>query len=291
MIADIKYLKGNNKMSEKFDKFFWFRNNRILIDGVKREHLFMHISDLHLHVIDDLSTPEEKAKAIEKESAWLEGKEKYAESAGEPFGDEQRISSVAAFEKHLKLAEKLRPEALLITGDTLNYMHPAGERYLRKKLMDYKNKGGQFICVPGNHEDDNLVDLWDAQLRVYEFEGFRIIAVNDNKHTLEDESILRLEALCNENIPLIIICHIPLLTDSCRNDIENAGAYFYIDENSEDIKARKFVSIIKNCDTVKAVVCGHLHRYVNCEIATGKSQIIGSQGMAGAVDLITVCGK
>ena len=52
-------------MNDKFDKFFWFRNNRILIDGVKQEHLFMHISDLHLHVIDDLSTPEEKAKAIE----------------------------------------------------------------------------------------------------------------------------------------------------------------------------------------------------------------------------------
>lgn len=278
-------------MSEEFDKFFWFKNNRILIDGVKKEHVFMHISDLHLHVVDDLSTTEEIDKAKEKEMWWINGKEKYAEVAGEPFGDAQRISSVESFEKHLLLAEKLKPEALLITGDTLDYMHPAGERYLCKKLEDYHNKGGKYICVPGNHESDNLGIAWNSGLRVYEFEGFRIVAVNDNKKTLDEESILRLESVCNENIPIIVICHIPIMTESCRKMIEYAGSYFYIDENSDDINAKKFVSIIKDCDTVKALVCGHLHRYVNCEIAPGKHQIIGSQGMAGAVDLITVCGK
>jgi len=38
------------------------------------------------------------------------------------------------------------------------------------------------------------------------------------------------------------------------------------------------------------VICGHVHGYYEMELVPGKPQIIGSQGMAGAVDIVTVKG-
>ena len=273
------------------DNFFWFKNNRIIIPGVTGEHLLMHISDMHLHVYDELCDEAEIQRAKQGEDSWMTGKENFARSGGEPFGDAQKISSVEAFEKILSLASELKPDALLLSGDNLDYMHSAGERYLRNRLEKYKQNVGTFICVPGNHESGTCEGVWESGIKVYELDKFRVVAVDNSKKTLKDQDILKLESVCKEGIPVIILCHIPLCTDMCRDKLEYAGEYFYVDSNSDDVNSRKLVSIAADNSTVKAVVCGHLHRYINCELAPQKRQIIGSQGMAGAVDLITVCGE
>ena len=218
----------------------------------------------------------------------MKGKEGFARSNGEPFGEAQMISSTEAFEKALALAEELRPEALLLSGDNLDYMHPAGERYLARMLGNYQ---GRFICVPGNHESEICKDVWAPGVRTYKFDCFRIAAVDDTKKTVTDEDLAALKALCAEGMPLIILCHIPVSTDLCREEMKKLDQYFFIDSRSEDTNAAAFVSLIKNSGTVKAVICGHVHGYHRCDIAPGKPQIIGSQGMAGAVGLITVSGE
>jgi Icc-related predicted phosphoesterase len=273
-----------------YDVFFWFKESKIVIPGVKGRHLFMHVSDIHLHVWDELCSEEEKMSAINRENDWIRGKENFAASSGEPFGDAQKIRSTEAFEKILFLAKELNPEALLISGDTLNYMHPAGERYLKRKLAEYKNNTGRFICVPGNHDNKDLDGIWTTKLSVHEFDGFRIAAVNDTTNTVDDQTLSELESVCNEGVPIIILCHIPLLTEYCKEELIDAGRYFFVDPESADETGKKFVSLAENNSSIKAVVCGHLHKYIYCSLTPEKPQIIGSQGMAGAVDLITVCG-
>ena len=270
------------------DDFFWFVNNRIVIPGVKGEYRFIHITDLHIHAWDEMSTEEEKERA---KNAWVEGKENFAKSSGEPFGESQKISTVEAFEKILLLANELSPKAILLTGDNLDHMHPAGEKYLKNRLLEYAKKGGNYICVPGNHEAPDFNGIWSSELQVFDFKEFRIVAINDSGKTVDEETLIKLESLCKDGIPIIIICHIPLSTELCRSKLEYAGPYFYIDEKTDDANGRKFVSLVKNSEEIRAVICGHLHRYIKCEISDAKIQIIGSQGMAGAVDLITVCGE
>ena len=110
------------------DSFFWFRRNRLTLPGVKGEHLLMHISDTHLNVTDELSTPEERAESEKQEAMWAVFKEKFARGQldfakgnDEPYGDAQRISTVEAFEKQLALAGELKPEALLLSDRILIY--------------------------------------------------------------------------------------------------------------------------------------------------------------------------
>ena len=276
------------------DSFFWFRETRLAIPGVRRRQVLMHISDTHVSTTDALSSEEERAETAKNEAVWESYKERFARglldfSKGndEPYGDPQRIPTAAAFDKQMDLAAELKPDALLLSGDNLDHAHGAGERYLARKLAEYP---GRFLCVPGNHEAPELPGVYGRGVRTLEMDGFRIAAVDDSQKTVTREDLDALRALCAEGVPLIVLCHIPISTPPCREELHRLIEYFYIDEASEDACAREFVSLCVNEPAVRAVLCGHVHGFHRVEIAPGKPQIIGSQGMAGAVHLVEVTG-
>ncbi|MBR4743786.1 MAG: metallophosphoesterase [Oscillospiraceae bacterium] len=275
----------------KDDPFFWFTHNTISIPGVREEHLLMHITDTHVNVFDEKSTEEERSAAEKQDEMWQTFKSRFAEANGEPYGDPQRISTREAFERQLALAEELTPEVLLLSGDNLEFSHPAGARYLTEKLGAYS---GKTMIVPGNHEDQTFGDLWSPGVKTMELDGFRIAAVDDSRKTVSQADLDALRVLCGEGIPVIILCHVPLATPWCRTlcveKMTGRNDYFYLDSDSEDANGRAFVDLCMNDDAVRAVICGHVHGYHRMELVPGKPQIIGSQGMAGAVDLITVTG-
>ena len=275
----------------KDDPFFWFKHNTITIPGVQREHFFMHVTDTHVNVWDEEATEEERTTAEKQDKMWETYKPRFTGANGEPYGDPQRIPTREAFEKQLALAEELKPEALLLSGDNLELSHPAGERYLTKMLGAYS---GKYMIVPGNHEDQTFGTLWSPGAKVMDFDGFRIVAVDDSRKTVSQADLDTLRALCAEGTPIIILCHVPMSTPNCKElckeKMTGMNDYFYLDSETEDECGRAFVELCMNCDVIKAVVCGHVHGYYKMELVPGKPQIIGSQGMAGAVDLITVRG-
>ena len=278
-------------MSLMNDPFFWFKRNRLAIPGVRGEHLFMHITDTHVNVWDEEATEEERQTAEKQDEMWKTFKGRFAGANGEPYDDPQRIPTKAAFEKQLALAEELKPEVLLLSGDNLEYTSPPGLRYLSRVLGAYS---GKYICVPGNHEDQDCPGLWSPGVRVLEFEGFRIAAVDDSRKTVSPEDLDALRALCAQGVPLIILCHVPLATpnckEQCKEKMTGMNDYFYIDSAEADDCGRAFVSLCMEEAAVKAVICGHVHGFYRMELVPGKPQIIGSQGMAGAVHLLTVAG-
>ena len=81
-----------------------------------------------------------------------------------------------------------------------------------------------------------------------------------------------------------------LFPASCREEMHRIMDYFYIDGETADENGREFVSLCEQSEAIRAVLCGHVHGYHEMEYAPGKLQVIGSQGMAGAVHLLTVTG-
>ena len=276
------------------DSFFWYRHTRLAIPGVRGRHLLMHISDTHISTVDALSSDEERAETAKNEAVWESYKERFARGLldfakgnDEPYGDPQRIPTAAAFDKLMDLAAELQPEALLLSGDNLDHAHGAGERYLARKLAEYP---GRFLCVPGNHEAPVLPGVYGAGVRTLELEGFRIAAIDDSQKTVTAEDLAALRRVCAEGVPVIVLCHVPISTPPCREELHRLIDYFYIDDELADENGRAFAALCAHDDAVKAVLCGHVHGFHRVEIAPGKPQIIGSQGMAGAVHLVEVTG-
>ena len=269
------------------DPFLWIVDNELVIPGARGTHAFLHVSDTHLCVSDERSTAEEVAAAADWDARWMETKEQFARHFGEPFGSAQRVSTGEAFGRILAWAREERPDALLLSGDNLERMHPAGERWLARHLREY---GGAFLCVPGNHEAEACPGAWESGVRTLEYGGFRIAAVDDRLRTVSSETLSRLEKLADEGLPMIVVCHVPVAAAGNRERMRRFGDYFVVDGETADENGRRFVRFLEEADVVKMVLCGHVHGYSDTEIVPGKRQITASQGMIGFVHRLTVRG-
>ena len=187
----------------------------------------------------------------------------------------------------MEYAAREEPDGLLLSGDLLECMHPAGERLLSKSLKDY---GLPYLCVPGNHESENCPGAWKAGVQVLDCEGFRIVGVDNRLKTVTDSDLDRLEALASEGIPMIMLYHIPVMALDNQEEMNKFSEYFVIGRGTEDANAQRFIRFLTENDVVKMALCGHVHGYSDTQIVPGKRQITASQGMIGFVNRLIVHG-
>ena len=270
------------------DPYIRVVDNELILPGMKGKRVFLHISDTHIAAWDDVSTEEEKAEAIVRDERWMIGKENFAKGFGEPFGDAQRIPTAEGFDKLLAFACEEKPDALILTGDNLEWMHPAGERFLSDRM---KNFPLPFLCVPGNHEKAPLPGVWDPGVKVLDFGAFRLVGVDDTRKTVAPEDLDRLEEVAAEGVPMIVCYHIPVGAQTNRERMRQFGPYFSIDRETEDENGRRFVNFLETSPAVKMTLCGHVHGYSDTELVPGRRQITASQGMIGFVHRLTVRGE
>ncbi len=205
------------------DRFYQIHEEEIQIPGLKKEYHILQISDTHICAADELSSPEEILQAEEWEESWKETKKFFAGLAGEYFGSEQELSTVEAFRKLMRYAAEENPDLLVLAGDLLEEMHPAGERLLRQALREYP---GQYLCVAGNHETEYLEGVWDSKPGFIRFDGFQFLAVDDHLKTVTKETLDVLHSIVRNPVPTIIVTHIPLCTDKNRRDCWSVSAVF-----------------------------------------------------------------
>ena len=268
------------------DPFYRIVDSEIMIPEVSGTHTLMQVSDLHLAVFDGLSDDAEREKAESCEATWMKLREDFTRWHSEPFDDSKRIPSVQVLKKMLALAEEMKPEALLMTGDMLDFVGPAGVRLMREALAGY---GGRLVYVDGNHD----AGTGSAQMgcdRVARLDGFTVVGIDNGGMSVSDGQLAELKALCAEGTPLIIAQHVPALTEASRDKIVGFGEYFYIDEASHNANAAELVRIERDEQAVRAVLCGHLHCFVRSEVAEGKPQLCASSALCGFVHRITVKG-
>lgn len=269
------------------DPFYRIVDSEIVIPGVKGTHLLMQFSDVHLSVWDENSDAEEREKAESREANWMKLREDFTIWHSEPFDDSKRIPSVKVLEKMLALAEEMKPECLLLTGDMLDFVGPAGVRVMRAALEGY---GGALVYVDGNHDCDSGVCDHEG-VQTARLDGFTVAGVNNGGLSVNGTVIADLKALCAEGTPLIIAQHVPVLTEANREKIAGFGEYFYIAADSPNANAAEFVRIERDEEAVRAILCGHLHCFVKTEAAPGKPMLCASSALCGFVHRITVKGN
>ncbi len=271
------------------DDFFDIYADDLCIPGMTGEKTFLHVSDDHLCIVDDL-TPEDEADRLRtREQFWKEGKKGFVGYFGEPWTEEKHaVSTGDAFLRLLGYAEEKGVDAVLSTGDLLEHMHDAGVRFLRRHLAD---RPFDFLAAPGNHESESCGGVWYAGVQVIEYGDFRVVSVDDRQRTLAPDTLDALEELCGEGKPIVLMMHVPLLTDGNRDTkLGHMEKYYYIDERTCDESGRRLFAILRGTNAVKLILCGHIHGYTVTEPIPGLRQITAPQGMVGGAHLVTVHG-
>lgn len=270
-------------------EFYDIHENELIIPGLDRTYTFLHISDSHLCVTDSLSPEWEAAHVRKREIFWQGGKAGFANYFGQPMDEYRKmLPTQDAFRMMLDFGRTHAVDAVLSTGDLLEQMHGAGERFVRAQLDGYPTP---FLASPGNHETAACPGIWAEGVQTLDFPGLRIVSVDDRLQTVTDETLNALEKLLSEGIPVILMMHIPLLTDGNRaTRLSHREVYYYIDENTCDENGRRFIDLLHRSPALKLILCGHVHGYLDGEPLQGVRQIIAPQAMAGGLNLLTVRG-
>lgn len=260
-------------------------NFKIPIPGVRKK-VFWHFSDVHLALHDDLSTPEETRKAEEATASWLKGRLWFSRHYGEPDADCQQKSARELFDTLLALAGGA--DALILAGDICDYVSDANLRFLDSRL---KNLGTPFLAVCGNH--DQAADVPQGYLysraktpvQILDLGGLLLVGLDDSCRSITREQNDQLKAALALEKPLVIVLHVPIMTEDNEEILLQCGEYFRLNHPEADPETLAFIDTVReNAGQIAAVLAGHLHFGNVSEIAPGLRQYVSSQGILGNVN-------
>ena len=270
-------------------QFLRIIDNEILIPGLVKSYTMIQISDTHLLVMDENSTPEHVQKLKEQEQAWQEVKKGFADLFGEPCGKVHEISTIQCFEKVMEYVKEQKPDLLVFSGDVLNYEHEEGYEYFRAYMEDYD---GAWLFVPGNHDNEMVPKkLGIPGVQVRQLDGVRVIGLDDSKMTIATTDLEELKELLSHKEPSILVMHTPVETEYGKEAMGRVPEHFVIHKDKTDANGKVFIELCEQEEApIAAVLCGHIHGYHKSQLIPGREQICCSSGMVGFVHRITVRG-
>lgn len=260
----------------------------IPVKGVKKKTV-CHFSDVHLTAYDDLSTPEERERALQDTEGWMETRRFFAEKYGCPTGEAQMADSRLQFSRLLALANTA--DAAVITGDVMNHVTPAD---IRATEAGFASLQVPFIAVCGNHEpaeklpDGLLLSVMKQPVSVVDLGDIQLVGVDNSNRIITPDQLAQVEALLTTGKPTVIALHVPMLTPDNYAAVYGCGEYFRMNDFDGCPPENDRFQALVSAAPVVAVLSGHLHFPCVTEIANGVVQYGVSQGITGNVHLYTI---
>lgn len=257
-------------------------NHIINIKGVRKKIIY-HFSDTHLSLYDEFSDSDDTDKAKELTSFWESHRITFAESHREPYGTLQKKSAKEHFENIIKTVQNA--DAVITAGDLMEYVNDANIRFIESQL---KKLTSPFIAVCGNHEklDDipegYIISTIKNSVQITDLGDMFVFAINNSQRTITCEQIEKFLSLLNKDKPILIVMHVPIMTNDNKELLTECGEYFQLNYDGADKNNFKFIEMIKNnAEKIIAVFAGHLHFKNTSQITSGVTQYVSSQGITG----------
>lgn len=270
------------------DPYFQIKEYVHPTKGLDREVTILHISDLHLIVSDENSTEEWKAFAQKQRDAWKGVRLSFAKLYGDSTDEPHLIQPEEGLPKFIALANEIKPDLLLLTGDMLNDFSKETIDYLGDALAKLRIP---YMWVRGNHEignDDAYAPYTQGNIPVQmaRLGNLHVLGLDDAKRKVTSVQLDALRSAVNDvtaagGIPVLAM-HIPVRTALNADAVSHFDPYFLLGGEGTDDDSHAFLDYLedKECP-INTVLCGHVHGHHHSVFAEGKQQICCSSSMVG----------
>jgi len=260
-------------------------SHKIPIRGIRKKVIY-HFSDVHLSVQDSLSATEENQQAQAASANWDGTRLWFAKKYEEPASRAQQKSSEHHFINLLKLSED--GDAVVMAGDLCEYVSPANLRFLDREL---EKLSVPWLAVCGNHDkardipDGYLFSRVKQPVQLLDLGDLVLFGIDNSERAITAQQNEALRQALTLGKPLVIVMHIPIMTEGNKELLTDCGEYFRLNHPDADRETLEFIHILEqNTDRILAVLAGHLHFGNISEIAPGLTQYVSSQGILGNVN-------
>lgn len=258
------------------------RTARLQIPGV-RPRRFLHLSDVHLSQSYPNDPPEAAAFALTEAARWtVDG-----------------LTPREFFRNFLEETEKMRPDALILTGDGVDYYNTSNLRYLTEQVRGLNTR---FFYVHGNHEGMVAPDFAvpagrpfypayrelmgdDPSFRVWDLGDLLLIGLDDGEREITVRQNALLAEQLERGIPTLILMHIPVrlppLKEIVEREYPRSGVnYFLLGNPDHSEQVHKFCRTLADPTMpIAAILSGHIHWVTDYELAPGRKQYTAAPGV------------
>lgn len=248
---------------------FHIVQEKIYVEGLEREYVFWQTSDMHINYTEDESLISTYAK---KNIDWTPKKDGF--------------NPLYAFDFMIQEAKKKDLDALILAGDIVDFCNQSSIDYVCETLKDLKC---EKIVALGNHEGslgEALITTRDfypmymnltsqkPDCRLIDYGKFMFATLDDSDLKIIPEQIEFLKSLKQYNKPVILVIHIPLITEGLEPSCMKIwGTSFMLGTYDDTDLTKEAVSIIKADDSpIIAILAGHLHYENTSEFKKGHYQ-------------------
>lgn len=271
----------------------------ICMEGLEGEYTLLFVTDSHAVVPGEAASEQEEEYETQR----------YAMFQGEDGAD-----SASRFEAVIRYANERQVDALVLGGDIIDSPSEANLSWLSAQLAQLDMP---YIYVPGNHDwtypweymteegqEKYLTRLepfmqGNTGVHTLELAEFTLVGIDDSPNQVREEAVRELEQLCEGEKPLIVVAHVPFLTQSVlgrAREVWSGGVVIgggnyggiYPDEYSD-----RFVRLVTGEQSpVELVLAGHVHFYDE-DVMDGERQVlqlVGGPGYEGSGLLLHITG-
>lgn len=242
---------------------------KIYVDGLDRDYVFWQVSDTHINYVEDESLIDFYGQ---KNRDWTPKKDGF--------------NPLYAFDFMIQEANKRGLDALVLAGDLVDFCNQTSIDYVCDRL---KTLNCEKIVALGNHEGSlgdpvittrafypMYMELTSQKpdCRIVNYGKFMFATLDDSDLKIVPEQIEFLKSLKKYHKPVILVTHIPLITEGLEPSCMKIwGATFMLGTYDDTELTKEAVSIIKAEDSpIIAVLAGHLHYENTSEFKKGQYQ-------------------
>lgn len=242
---------------------------KIMIDGLDRDYVFWQVSDMHINYTEDKSLIN---KYSIKNKDWTPKKDGF--------------NPLYALDLMIERAKERSLDGLILAGDMVDFCNQSSIDYLTNRLKDLSC---EKIVALGNHEGslgdpaintrmyyNQYMALTSNQpdCRVVDYGKFMFVTLDDSDLKITSEQIEFLKSLKKYNKPVILVTHIPLITEGLEPSCMKIwGTSFMLGTFDDTDLTKEAVSIIKSEESpIIAILAGHLHYENTSEFKKGHYQ-------------------
>lgn len=254
---------------------------KLPVKGVSKKILY-HISDIHLNHSDD---PAAEVKPLEYET-WLKGWPWFAIHYQEPHDQAQ----MKLPEEHLACLLELANtgDAFILTGDICDKVSHTNLQILDEALGRAEKP---WLGVCGNHDlaqdipAGYLYSRIKEPVQIMDLGDLILFGVDNSLRQITPEQTAQLRHALTLGKPIIIVMHIPIMTEDNGDILQNCGDYFRLNHPEATEETLAFIDLIRrNAGQIAAVMAGHLHFLNESRIAPGLPQFVNSQSILGNIN-------
>ena len=255
----------------------------IEVNNITRDFKVMHLTDLHLSIIDSSESSffpysARMDKAYHQPEHYL---------SGNPGTKKDHLDEI------LEKAKQADVDLIVLTGDIVNNPSKSSVNYLYKVL---EKSGIDYLYTAGNHDwhyegmPGTAVELrekWIAEtlLPLYQdndplnyavkYAGINFVAIDNSTYQVNTEQLDFFRNEIGKNLPTVLLCHIPIHTKSTGDRVSTCGnpSWGYNVDRNYEVERRQrwsksgnlpstvqFVDVVKRAPNLIAVLAGHNHR-------------------------------